>query len=138
MDTKMIDKAEITAQLRNMTEEVLFGDKAWPIDNNDEVHRKFVEWGLIEYVNETDYHASALGRELSVDHWSLFMGHHELSGIPDLLVEYGLLAQEEADHIIFDRWERDGEELAVVLPPILRRVYRDNDQRKAIKERGTA
>jgi hypothetical protein len=124
MDAKTIDKAEIAAQLRTLVEEVLFGAKPWPIDNNDEVHRKFVEWGLIEYVNETDYHASALGRELSVDRWSLFMGHHYLPEIPDMLVECGLLAQEEADHIIFDRWERDGEELKVVLLSVLRRVYR--------------
>jgi hypothetical protein len=124
MDTETIDKAKIAARLRKMTEERLFGDKVWPVDNNDEVHRKFVEWGLIEYVNETDFHATALGAELSVDYWSMFMGHHEPSEIPDMLVEYGLLAKEEADHIIFDRWERDGEKLDDILPPILRHVYR--------------
>ena len=128
MDTKTMDKAEIAQQLRTMLEEQLFGDKPWPIDNNDEVHRKLVEWGLIEYVNETDFHASALGVELSVDYWTMFMGHHELAEIPDMLVECGLLTREEADHIIFDRWERDDEKLEDILPPILRRAYLDQVQ----------
>jgi hypothetical protein len=60
-----------------------------------------------------------------VDTWSAFVGHHELSEIPDMLVELSLLAKEEADHIILDRWERDGERLEDILPPILRRAYRD-------------
>ena len=124
MDTKTIDKAEIAAQLRKMTEERLFGDKPWPIDNNDEVHRKFVEWGLIEYVNETGFHTTALGLELSVDHWSLFMGHHELSEIADRLADCGLLTREEAHHIIFDKWERADEKLEDILLPIIRRAYR--------------
>jgi hypothetical protein len=128
MNTKTIDKAEITQQLRTLIEERLFGAKPWPIDNHDEVHRKFVEWGLIEYENATDYHASALGRELSVNYWALLMGHHYLPEIPDMLVECGLLAKEEADHIIFDRWERDGEKFEDILPPILRRLYRARSQ----------
>jgi hypothetical protein len=128
MDTKTIDKAEIAAQLRNMTEKVLFGDKSWPIDNHGEVHRKFVEWGLIEYVNETDYRASALGRELDVDWWSVLMGHHEPAEIPDILVEMGALTREEAHHIILERWERDDEKLEDILPAILRRLYRAQPQ----------
>jgi hypothetical protein len=136
-----IDKAEITQQLQTLVEERLFGTKPWPttIHDNLAIHQQLLDWGLIvEIDKEGTYKTTALGREFSVDHWSLFMGYHELSEIPDLLVECGLLTMEEANHIIFDRWERDGEELEVVLPPILRRVYRDNDQRRAIKERGTA
>ena len=144
MDTTMIDKTEITTQLRNMTAEVLFGAKPWPIDDNAAVHQQLLDWGLIEELeitigtsaefverpkssdskkDEICFRITELGSELSVNYWTLFMGHHELSEIPDLLVEYGLLTQEEANHTIFDRWERD-ERLEDILPPILRRLYR--------------
>ena len=146
MDTKTIDKAEIAAQLRNMTEEVLFGNKPWPIDDNATVHQKLIAWGLQEEceitINATGeiverpkspdflkkgdicFHTTALGCELDVDWWAMLMGHHELAEIPHDLADDGLLTKEEADHIIFDRWERDGEKLEDILPPILRRLYR--------------
>src|SRR5207247_9048192 len=101
-----INKADIAQQLRTMVEERLFGAKGWPIDDNAAVHQQLIDWGLIE-MQEDNIHTTALGAELSVDYWSMFMGHHELSEIPDLLVEYGLLAKEDANHIIFDVWERD-------------------------------
>jgi hypothetical protein len=125
METKTISKAEIAAQLRNMTEERLFGTKPWPIDDNFAVHQQMLDWGLkVEIDNDGSCTTTALGRELDVNLLEAFMGHHELSEIPEILVEYGLLTKEEAYHIIFDRWERDGEELEDILPSILRRVYR--------------
>jgi hypothetical protein len=149
MDTNTIDKAEIAAQLRNMTEEVLFGDKPWPIDNNAAVHQQLLDWGLVEECEITIsatgeiverpkspdskkgdicFHTTALGRELDVDRWIMLMGHHEPAEIPDILVQMGALTKEEADHIVLDRWERDGEKLEDVLPPILRRLYRVQSQ----------
>jgi hypothetical protein len=124
-DSGTVDKAEIAAQLQTMVEERLFGTKPWPIDNNAAVHQQLLDWGLVEEIDDAGtYTTTALGRELSVDHWSAFVGHHELSEIPDMLVEYGLLTMEEADHIILNRWERDDEKLEDILPPILRRAYR--------------
>jgi hypothetical protein len=121
----MNTKTEITAQLRQMTEDRLFGDKRWPTTRDDDlaIHQQLLAWGLIEEQDGTT-HMTALGVELCVDYWSTFMGHHELSEIPDMLVERGLLTMEEADHIILDRWERDDEKLEDILPPILRRAYR--------------
>ena len=126
---RMMDKAEIAAQLRNMTEERLFGDKPWPIDNNAAVHQQMLDWGLVKKIDDTgSYTTTALGRELSVDYWTAFMGHHELSEIPDILAEMRMITRDEADHIIFDRWERDGEKVENILPPILRRLFRAQPQ----------
>jgi hypothetical protein len=36
----------------------------------------------------------------------------------------GLLTREEADHILFDQWERADGKHEDILPPILQRVYR--------------
>jgi hypothetical protein len=123
MNTTAINKAEIATKLRDMVEERLFGDKPWPVDNNDEVHQQLLDWGLIVY-DEIGFCSTPLGVELDVDFWQLLTGHHELSEIPHHLAECGLITQEEADGVIFDRWERDGEKLESILPPILRRVYR--------------
>jgi hypothetical protein len=124
----MTDKIEIAKQLRTMLEERLFGSKPWPIDNNHAVHQQLLDWGLIEYV-ENGFRTSALGVELGVDEWTDFVGHHELSEIPHRLAECGLLTEEEADDIIFNRWEDGDEKLEDILPPILRRVYRAQSRR---------
>jgi hypothetical protein len=119
-----INKAEITEQLRNMTEERLFGDKSWPIDDHAAVHQQLIAWGLLEENQTGTYAMTALGRELSVDYWMVFMGHHELREIPTILVvDYGLLTEEEVDNILIDQCDRDGEKLEDILPPILRRLY---------------
>jgi hypothetical protein len=128
MEIKTIDKAEIAAQLRKMTEERLFGDKPWPVDNCDEVHQKFLDWGLIEKVDELASRETTLGRELCVYHWSLFMGHHELSEIAELLGYYGLLPREEAEQLMIEQCERADEKLEDILLPVLRRVYRSRQQ----------
>jgi hypothetical protein len=154
MNTTTIDKAEIVSQMRNMVEERLFGDKSWPIDNNAAVHEKLVAWGLQEECEisvgaageiverpkspsskkgETCIRATALGRELCVDLWTAFTGHHEPSEIPDILVEYGFMTVDEAEHIVLERWARGGESLEEILPPILRRVYRANEFFNAVK-----
>jgi hypothetical protein len=134
MNTKTIDKAEITAQLRTMVEERLFGDKAWPIDDNAAVHKQLIGWGLVEVIDEAGSRTTtALGRELAVGWWSAFVGHHEPAEIPDTLVQMGALTEAEADHIILDRWERDGENLETILPPILRRAYRENEFLNAVR-----
>ena len=145
MNTKTIDKAEILAQLRKMTEAVLFGGKPWPIDDNFAVHQQLIAWGLQEEFeitisatgemierpkspaskkSEICIRATALGRELCVDLWTAFTGHHEPSEIPDILVEHGFMTADEAEHIVLERWARGGEKLEDILPPILRRAYR--------------
>jgi hypothetical protein len=119
----MTDKIEIAKQLQTMLAEHLFGPKRWPIDDNHAVHQQLLDWGLIEH-GEFGFQSSALGVELGVNEWTDFVGHHELSEIPHRLADCGLLTEEEADHIIFNRWESDGEKLEDILPPVLRRAYR--------------
>jgi hypothetical protein len=126
METKTISKAEIAAQLRTMVEERLFGTKAWPmsIDDNFAIHQKLLDWQLIEVIDEAgSFTTTALGRELAVGWWSAFVGHSELSEIPDTLAEMELITKAEADRII-NRWEHDGERLEDVLPAVLRKAYR--------------
>ena len=127
MTTKVIEKTAIAAQLRTMVEDRLFGDKEWPIDDNAAVHQQLIDWGLQEEFEitvgatgkivkrpkspnsrkgEICFCATALGRELCVDLWTAFTGHHEPSEIPDILVEYGFLTADEAEHIVLERWGR--------------------------------
>jgi hypothetical protein len=141
----IVDKPAIAAQLRTMVEERLFGDKEWPIDDNFAVHQQLLDWGLQEEVEMTIsatgetverpkspastkgnicIRTTELGRELDVDLWTALVGHHELAEIPGILADLQLITTDEADHIIFDRWERDDEKLEDILLPILRRVYR--------------
>ena len=122
------DKTEIAQQLQTMLEERLFGPKPWPIDNDHAVHEQLLSWGLIEMRGD-DIHTTPLGLELSVDSWTLFVGHHEISEIPHILSDGGELPEQETDdYIIFNRWESGGEKLEDILPPILRRVYRAREQ----------
>ena len=101
----------------------LFGPKQWPIKDSYAVHQQLLDWGLIK-TGEFGFQTSELGMELGVEEWTDFVGHHELSEIPHRLAEVGLLTQEQADDIIFNRWEDGGEKLEDILPPVLRRVYR--------------
>jgi hypothetical protein len=121
-----MDKAEIRKQLRAMVEQRLFGDGSWTTaerDVNERVHRKFCDWGL-QTVDPTtgNIFPTKLGLELGVDTVSVFMGHHCPFEIPDILAEMGMLPREEADDLA-ERFE-EGEEPENLLPPILRRLYR--------------
>jgi hypothetical protein len=120
----MTDKTEIAQWLQTMLHEHLFGPKPWPVSDHNTVHEQLLGWGLIEYSNATDFHSSALGAELDVHMWTMLIGHHELGEIPHYLADRGLISQEQADHIVFQQWEEDGERLEDILSPILRRVYR--------------
>jgi hypothetical protein len=120
-------KTEIAKQLETMLEERLFGPKPWPIDDNHAVHQQLVDWGLIKMQGD-NIHYTRLGLELDVRAWTMFVGHHEPSEIPHHLSDRGLITEQEADDIIFNRWEDGDEKLEDILPPILRRVYRAREQ----------
>ena len=117
-----LNKAEIAKQLRTMVEERLFGAKPWPIDNNYEVRQQLIDWGLVEKIG-SNIHTTALGCELSVDTWSAFIGHHEPFEVPDILAQMGMITEEEADHIVLDRWEarrrKARRHLAAAPPPLV-------------------
>jgi hypothetical protein len=121
------DKTEIARELRRMIEERLFGSKPWPIDDNHAVHQRLLDWGLIEMQGD-NIHTTKLGLELDVCAWTMFVGHHEPAEIPHYLSDSGLITEQEADDIIFNRWEGGDEKLEDILPPILRRVYRAQEQ----------
>jgi len=113
--------ADIERELRNLTEERLLSGKQLPADDWA-VAQKFIDWKLVEE-DEIGWQLTALGAEVSANFWAVIMGHHYLPEIPHLLAEFDLLSVDEADYIVFDRVERDGEDIEDILLPILRQIY---------------
>jgi len=118
-----MNKAEIMAELENMAVDRLFGDRPWLADRetNAAVHQKLVQMGLVEQVcaEPPTWRNTPLGKELDVDLFSAFMGHHYEWEIPGILEEHHLLDESEAD-AIYEMSEADAES---VLIEYVRRAY---------------
>jgi hypothetical protein len=122
---RTMNKVETARELRSMVEERLFGDGPWSSDDpavNGAVHEKLVALGLLRVDPSGNIHATDLGAELDVEIMSVFMGHHDPYEVPDCLVP--LITQAEADELIFERFEQNGEKPEEVLPPLLRQLWR--------------
>jgi hypothetical protein len=117
-------KAEIAIYLHNMVEQHLFGPGPWPMDKhtNEVVHQRLLDWGLIKHA-EFGFRPTLLGFELDVCDWTMFVGHHEPSEIPEHFSYGGYITEREADAIMSRYWD-DDEKLEDMLPPVLRRLYR--------------
>src|SRR5262249_5443169 len=120
-------------QLRALVEGRLFGNGPWSSDDpavNSAVRDKLCAWGL-ETVDPVtrDIHTTELGSELQVHLMSVFMGHHEPYEAPDYLRHSNLITPAEADELT-TRFE-DGERPQDVLPPLLRRLWRQHFNRDA-------
>jgi hypothetical protein len=74
-------------------------------------------------------YATELGYELRVELMSVFMGHHEPYEAPDYLRRSGLITPAESDALT-TRFE-DGERPEDLLPPLLRRPWRQHFNRDA-------
>jgi hypothetical protein len=61
---------------------------------------------------------------------SVFMGHHEPYEAPDYLRRFGLIAPAESNELTA-RFDEDGERPEDVLPPLLRRLWRQHFNRDA-------
>jgi hypothetical protein len=128
-----MNKAEISRQLRALVEERLFGNSPWTSDDpavNYAVWDRLSAWGL-QTVNPItqNIHTTELGSELQVELMSVFMGHHEPYEARDYLQSFGLITPAESDELI-TRFE-DGERPEDVLPPLLRRLWRQHFNRDA-------
>ena len=126
-----MDKAEVSRQLRALVEERLFGNGPWTSDDpavNYAVSNKLSAWGLqtVDPITQ-NIHMTELGFELQVDTMSVFMGHHEPYEIPDHLIP--LITRAEADELV-ERFE-NGERPEDLLPPLLRRLWRQHSNRDA-------
>ena len=125
-----MDKAEVSRQLRALVEERLFGNGPWTSNDpavNYAVSDKLCALGLqtVDPVTQ-NISTTELGRELQVDLMSVFMGHHEPYEAPGYLRSFGLITPAEADELIYTRFEQNGERPKDVLPPLLRRLWRQH------------
>ena len=129
-----MDKAEVSRQLRALVEERLFGNGPWTSDDpavNYAVRDKLSAWGLqtVDPVTQ-NIHTTELGSELQVQLMSVLMGHHEPYEAPDYLRSFGLITPAESDELT-TRFDEDGERPEDVLPPLLRRLWRQHFNRDA-------
>jgi hypothetical protein len=127
-----MSKAEIIAELENMVATRLFSGQPWLADweTNDAVHRKLVQMGLVEVVcvESQTSRSTALGKELDVELFEVFMGHLCEWEVPSILEHYHLLDESEADAILERMTEANAE---TVLLGYVKRAY--FDYRKATK-----
>jgi len=126
-----INKAEIIVELENMVVARLFGRQPWLADREtySAVKRKLIQMGLVEQISVEMSRITALGRELDVDLFKVFMGVICPWDVPITLEEYGLLNESEFDAITINASSKvDAETL---LSGYVKRAY--FDYRKATK-----
>ena len=97
-----INKAEIIVELENMVVARLFGRQPWLADREtySAVKRKLIQMGLVEQISVETSRITALGRELDVDLFLVFLGVMHEWDVPITLEEYGLLNESEFDAIL--------------------------------------
>jgi hypothetical protein len=96
-----MNKAKIISELENMVVARLFGRQPWLADREtcSAVKRKLIQMGLVEQISVETSRITALGRELDVDLFLVFMGVMHEWDVPITLEEYGLLNESEFDAI---------------------------------------
>jgi len=98
-----MNKAKIISELENMVVARLFGRQPWLADREtcSAVHRKLIQMGLVEQICDEPqtWRNTPLGKELDLDLFQVFMGHWDEYDIPNILEEYGLIDESEADDI---------------------------------------
>ena len=126
-----MNKAKIISELENMVVARLFGRQPWLADRETcaAVKRKLIQMGLVEQISVEMSRITALGRELDVDLFLVFMGVAHEWDVPITLEEYGLLNESEFDAITITASSKvDAESL---LSGYVKRAY--FDYRKATK-----
>jgi hypothetical protein len=124
--TAPTNKAQIIAELENMVVARLFSRQPWPADREtiSAVDRKLVQMGLVEVVcvEPQTWRATALGKELDVDLFQVFLGLWDEWEIPMILEEYHLLDEAEAEALYACMDNADAES---VLIGYVQRAYFD-------------
>ena len=97
-----MNKAKIISELENMVAARLFGRQPWLADREtySAVKRKLIQMGLVEQISVETSRITALGRELDVDLFLVFLGVMHEWDVPITLEEYGLLNESEFDAIL--------------------------------------
>jgi hypothetical protein len=103
-EVSAMNKAEIIAELENMSVARLFGREPWLADPEtiSAYDRKLIQMGLIEQVRDepSTWRNTPLGNELDVDLFQVFMGLWDEWEVPMILKEYGFLDESEFDAIL--------------------------------------
>jgi hypothetical protein len=127
-----MNKANIIAELENMVVARLFSREPWLADREtcSALHRKLIQMGLVESVciETNTWRSSALGKELDVDLFEVFMGFLDEWEVPMILKHYRLIDESEVDAIYARMDKADAES---VLSGYVKRAY--FDYRKATK-----
>ena len=126
-----MNKAKIISELENMVVTRLFGRRPWLADREtySAVKRKLIQMGLVEQISVEMSRITALGRELDVDLFLVFMGVMHEWDVPITLEEYRLLNESEFDAITINASPKVDEE--TLLSGYVKRAY--FDYRKATK-----
>jgi hypothetical protein len=127
-----MNKANIIAELENMVVARLFSREPWLADREtcSALHRKLIQMGLVESVciETNTWRSSALGKELDVDLFEVFIGFLDEWEVPMILEHYRLIDESEVDAIYARMDKADAES---VLSGYVKRAY--FDYRKATK-----
>ena len=131
-EASAMNKAKIIAELENMVAARLFSGRPWlaDLETNSAYHRKLIKMGLVEQVRAEPptWQNTALGKEVDVDLFEVFMGHFSEWDAPFILKERGLLNESEFENIIESMSEANAERL---LSGYVKRAY--FEYRKAAK-----
>ena len=123
-EVSAMNKAEIIAELENMVAARLFSGQRWlaDLETNSAYHRKLIKMGLVEQVRAEPptWQNTALGKEVDVDLFEVFMGHFSEWDAPFILKERGLLNESEFENIIESMSEANAERL---LSGYVKRAY---------------
>lgn len=121
-----VNKAKIIAELENMVDTRLFSRQPWLADRETvaAANQKLVQMGLVEQVcvEPETWRSSALGKEIDVELFEVFMGLFSEWEVPSILEHYRLLDESEADAIRERMCEANAES---VLLGYVKRAYLD-------------
>jgi hypothetical protein len=97
------NKAKIIAELENMVAARLFSRQPWLADPEtaSAYHERIIKMGLVEQVRAEPptWQITALGKELNIELFEVFMGITYQWDALFILEDYGLLDESEADAI---------------------------------------
>jgi hypothetical protein len=100
---KTTDKGAITARLHAMVDERLFSCRPWQTDNEsfDAMYSVFDALGLQEHIagDEPSIRHTALGNELKLELFKVFVGLIHEYDIPGILREHGLVDEYEEQRL---------------------------------------
>jgi hypothetical protein len=125
-------KAEIVAELEAMAWDRLFNSRHWLADRETfwAAHHKLIKMGVVEYFYSSDtWRNTALGKELDVNLFAVFIGLFDTWEVPYILKHHRLIDECESDGICARMSMKANAEF--VLVGFVRRAYLD--YRKATK-----